>query len=637
MGDMPTRLVCVASILILLMPLKAEADDKSVFNRVFGVIDPPAVVALANPRPTIDQKVFDHAFNIKRVIRQQQTKITEAPTPPEWAYPHVIRDLQQMPVSQRILTRYLDLSCVFPSERKNLYAVTSVVLNSLGWSNSITRPEFVPGTNNRIVRLNFAWYSRNTTDILRWFNAWEKMTSFDEYYLEPWVSRQDANAAYQMSGSVGVVMRADFFSFYAMQQDDTSTSEVEGFYSDFLGLPNTEAGLLSLLKVRLNEIAQLGADRRGLVVRSGANSNAPPVAFNNRKVNRAPTILVPHGGYFYYTQDFLNSRGKRNVLNDPLDNDKDGGEYIFSLPNYLQGYFLTVKQEKVDDQGVKKVIFKQVSEVPIALASSTFSHRRVKYNTCTNCHSRGINSYKDVFEEVLLRIGPPGGIVLLTEQKPDTALRARQLFSRDIKGFVNADQLNYSIALERASGMSPEIFSSIWKSVMETYEAPLDPRRAAWEFGTADIETYLADKVVSTTKGSLLLLIKAKLDEKVINRDTFEEEYRNGKLLQQIKANVVSKAGVRVRVIVPSTVTGVLTEPIPAPTDQSTWWIRNYPSSRRVGNTDYYPPKGRDPLSYTTLQQWIAERRVDAQTELWSAKLKRWVPAQILLPNLFRR
>lgn len=631
MGDLPIRLVCVASILISLMPLRAEADDKSVFNKAFDVTDKPVAVAIADPHPTIDQKVFDRAFNIRRSITRQRT-ITETPTPPEWVYPLIIRDLQQIPVSQRILTRYLDLSCVFPNERKDLYAVTSVVLNSLGWSNSITRPEFVPGTNNRIVRLNFAWYSRNTTDIQRWFSAWERMTSFDEYYLEPWVLRQDANAAYQMSGSVGMVMRADFFCFYAMQQDDTSTNEVEGFYSDFLGLPNTESGLLSLLKVRLNEIAQLGADRRGLVVRSGTDSNAPPVAFNNRKVNRAPTVLVPHGGYFYYTQDFFNSRGKRNVLNDPLDNDKDGGEYIFSLPNYLQGYFLTAKQ-KVGN----KTVFKQVSEVPIEIASSTFSHRRVKYNTCTNCHRRGINSYKDVFEEVLLRIGPPGGIILLTEQKPDAVLRARQLFSRDIKGYVNADQLNYSIALERASGMSPEVFSAVWKSVMETYEAPLDPRRAAWEFGTADIETYLADKVVSTTKGSLLLLIKAKLDEKVINRDTFEEEYRNGKLLQQVKANVVSKAGVRVRVIVPSTVTGVLTEPIPAPTDQSTWWIRNYPSSRRVDNTDYYPPKGRDPLSYTTLQQWIAEGRVDAQTELWSAKLRRWVPAQILLPNLFRR
>jgi hypothetical protein len=355
------------------------------------------------------------------------------------------------------------------------------------------------------------------------------------------------------------------------------------------------------------------------------------VAFNNRFVNRAPTVLVPHGGYFYYTQDFLNSRGKNNVLNDPLNNDKDGGEYIFSLPNYLQGYYLTAKKEQNG-----KVVFEQISEVPIEVASSQFPHRRVKMNTCTHCHANGINTYKDEFQETLLRLGLPGGAVLLTEQKPDTIIRAKQLFSLDTKGFVKADQLNYTIAIERASGMKPSAFAAAWKRVMVTYEEALTPRRAAWEFGCTDINLFLADAVVSTTKGSLLALVKATPDHAVINRDTFEEEFKNGMLLQQVKANIVAKQGVRVRVVVPSTVQGILTDPVPAPTNTSTWWIRNYPAARKRNNTNYYPPKGNQPISHSQLLDLINKGLVDDQTQLWqNGQSKRWLPAPILLPNNF--
>lgn len=610
-------------ILILTCDL-AYASDKEVFRSIFG-----ATVEASTER-AINNVNTEPKFGFKQETKQQEI-IQEEPLPIEWVYPHILNHLRQIPPSKRLFVRYLDMSKVLPTERKQLYSVLSVVLNSLSWNNQIFRPEYVQGTDDRIVYLDMARYSRNTTDLNRWYHAWEKMTAFDPYYLEPWVKKEHADEAYILSGSIGCVLRADWFCFYAMQQDNKGTEDkIEGFYSDILGLPDTEDTLLQLLKVNLDHASELGVDRRGLVIDSGHKSDAPPVAFNNRIVNRAPTILTPHGGYFYHTQDFSDSRGNKNVLNNPLGDDKDGGEYIFSLPNYLQGYYLT---QKVNENG--KVVFKQIDEVPISIASSGFSHKRVKYNTCTHCHVSGINTYKDVFEETLQKVGLPGGVVLLTENKKDAIFRAKQLFSQDIKGYVNADQLNYTVAIERASGLTPQVFVEQWRNVFETYESAMTPSRAAWEFGTNDIESYLADKVVSTTKGSLLLLVKADDAQPVIHRDTFEEEYRNGKLLQQIKYSVIAKDGIKVRMTVPSIVSGTLVVDN-IPDDNSRWWIKDYPAARKFNNTLYYPSVGQHPMSHSELMQLIRNKQVDSTTNLWRDKVsKQWVLAPVLLPGLF--
>lgn len=537
-------------------------------------LDAPKFEPLQRPTPdtlpvlgrlTDEQK----AEIINSLVDAKSTKVPDIfsepmvevdPVSPETVYKMIVNDLNtNVSPENRLFTRYLSLYAIEPKDRIDHATISSFVVNSLSWSHAIMWPEMVPGTDNGLLRFRVDNYSRDEKDIQRWLATWELMTSADVYFLEPWVNRDDALAAQELSGSVGCVLRADWFNYYAMNDDDPATKNaVEGFYSKFLGLPDTEAELFKLLKINLKDIAENGSDRSYVVPISGEGSDAPKVGRSNRKLNRFPTILTAYGGYFHFTQDVINSQGKRNFLNNPLSTFKDGGEYIWRLPNGLQGYYLTQREEIKKNDVVVAVKFNRISEVPINVAVDPhFEDGRVKIRSCAHCHKNGINKAKDAYQDVLLATRPPGGIIKPNPKNLDDELRLKQLYYPDKDAYFSADQINYQQSLFLATGMTPDKFVTTYKRCLDFYDSPVTPQRAVWEFGVAGgvagLEVYLADKVVSTTKGSLLLLVKGGS----IQRDSFEEEYKNGKLLQEIKKNIIPKNGTnQVNLVVPSTIVG---------------------------------------------------------------------------------
>lgn len=501
-------------------------------------------------------KLWTQVYNAvaeKQVVDRQELKKPELwedpPRAPEAEYTVVLEDIEALPETQRLTTRYLSLYAIPPAERFHHVVVTSFVLNSLSWNNQITIPEVVPGTKGRILRVNWAAYSRGFNfstgkdeDLLRFLESWELMSTGDSFFLEPWVDSQEADQLTAASGSIGAILRADWFNFYVMLDDNPDSKDViEGFYSIFRGLPDDEAAFFSLLKVRVNEIRELGGERRAGVVISGTDSDARKVGQNNRILVRYPTLMTPYGAYLWHTLDYINSQGKRNILNNPVTDFKDGGEYIFSNPNYLQGYFLTQRQEIS-----KKSVFKRVSEVPIEVATDPhFDHHRVKINSCTVCHVGGINTFKDVFTKQMFAPKGPAGAVLPNALKDIDLDLYKRVYKEDLDVYVKADRINYQMAIERATGLIPEDFVPIYYKTILDYAAPVTAEKAAWEFGVTllendlekSLEMYLADKVVSTTQGSLMLLVR----RGQIQRDTFEEDFKWGKLLQEVKRNVELK------------------------------------------------------------------------------------------------
>jgi hypothetical protein len=305
--------------------VKPLPKPKAAEKAFVPILDKPPVPAklptLGNLTPEQKAEIVKLLTNAKGVEAPnifQEADESILPMPPEAVYKQVIEDLKRVPLEDQQFTRYLSLYAIEPKDRKEHMLVTSFVLNSLSWSHKIVWPAVVPNSNNGLLRFNVENYSRRhiPDDVKRWLETWELMSSADTYFLEPWVNKEDALAAQQLSGSIGCVVRADWFNFYAMLDDDPKTkTAIEGFYSRFLGLPETEAEFLKLLSVDLEDIARRGSDRAGVVVISGEGSDGTKVARNNRKVNRTPTILTPYGGYFYYTQDVINSQGKRNFLN----------------------------------------------------------------------------------------------------------------------------------------------------------------------------------------------------------------------------------------------------------------------------------------------------------------------------------
>src|SRR5205823_12880982 len=70
------------------------------------------------------------------------------------------------------------------------------------------------------------------------------------------------------------------------------------------------------------------------VARGGLRNSG--IALNNRVVERH----IARYGAYWRSYDFRGSQGEQNIFRDPVTLHANGGEFIFSLPNGMQGYFI---------------------------------------------------------------------------------------------------------------------------------------------------------------------------------------------------------------------------------------------------------------------------------------------------------
>lgn len=556
-------------------------------------------------------------------LQAQLVKIK--PTPIEADIPPVIKYLETLPDEAKTTQRFLSLQSIPTERRDNAYRITSFVVNSLTWVSHYVELRVVPETDNRVLVVDLVSMSRNESDLQRIAQTWELLALADPYYSPAWCGKEDCTKLADISHSVCPILRADFFCFYSTLGDNRKTKDViEGFYDRFLGLPGDEESLLALLDINEKNIENKGVDRKAAITQSGSGSlEGKPVALNNRYLNRYPTTTRPSGGYYWTTQDFINSTGNRDVYFDPLTRVKDGGETIFSLPNGLQAYFLSAA-ETING----KTRFISVSEVPNNIATDkNFRHHTVKLSTCTACHPRGINTFKCVLANELFKPAAPGGLVFPVELKPFAIARQQQLFKQDIPSLVAADQINYCNSVSSVTGFKPEEletkFVPEYIAMISGYENPVTAIQACWEFGAKDasqlaIEDYLADKVVSTTKGELLALVKGG----VLNRDTFEQDYHNGKLLQAVKENILRKNDKpKINLVVPSTVVGQA-QTLVVPVD-SKWRVK-------LADGKLFGPVDDD-----TFAKWMLEGRIKQDTSIMDVEKGEWQPANIVFKSYF--
>jgi len=149
-------------------------------------------------------------------------------------------------------------------------------------------------------------------------------------------------------------------------------------YEDFLQLPPTADEVRRELGV-----AALDSGRRGGVTISG-------VSQNNRVVERHRSA----DGSYWLSIDFQSSTGRENMFHDPVRLQGSGGEYIFTLPNGLQGYFLA------DATG------RRLAEAPTSIVTDSFAEDRVVRNglACMRCHDRGMKRFTDVVRPSLEKL-----------------------------------------------------------------------------------------------------------------------------------------------------------------------------------------------------------------------------------------
>lgn len=455
-----------------------------------------------------------------------------------------LADARALGAAEAADTRYLSAAHLPPADRRELYAVLSVHVNLMSRESELVAPRKVTEWLWAVRLSDYRWPPKVWEDLRRIntyfalkvqtpaaavapakktrpklvghdragnpvYSGTEEYTdpgsataaARDEFVLAPWLPLKEAGALALLTGSATPVVRADQFLYETGAQANRAG---HGYY-DFLALKSRkDAEQLAALDRRTAEgrFRELAA-----VIKSSG------VSPNNRQVFWYRTV----GGSWWETRDAFASTGKKNALNNLLDDyAHDAEEIVFTLPNRLPGYYLS------DAQG------NQVDSAPDTIASdgrATNNDRRVHPPySCVACHEDGglkpMNDY-------MRRVNRPerGASFAAIAADPDRAKRLKSVYLGPLQEEYEADAKSYGRFAGELSGLKSAEFARAYQRRWTAYiDAPVTPEVAAAECGvTADqfraaVRRYAARKVVSPVLADLAIA-----DPEPARREHWEE------------------------------------------------------------------------------------------------------------------
>ena len=329
-----------------------------------------------------------------------------------------LADRAAAPARERRHLRYLTLGHIASAEEASLLrSAVAKLANSLSWHPRLTVPHPVRPALLRLDLRDYRWTAR----------AWEKLAATDPY-------REDED---------GLVLRADWF---------VATASRPPSYFDFLRLPSSDK---ALERVALADVAAAIDEDRA--ARAGFNNSG--VARSNRVLER---IDGTHGAY-WRSHDFADGAARKNVFENPVGFQADGGEIIFHLPNGLQGYFIVDGNGRRLDKAPGEVV--QDPSRPDRLVETGLS--------CMGCHAGGILPKDDQVRSHVV------GNKAFDKAARESAL-ALYVPPARFKKLVEADNARFRRALSalKVSHEADPILASVLR-----FERVLDRARLADELG----------------------------------------------------------------------------------------------------------------------------------------------------------
>ena len=287
--------------------------------------------------------------------------------------------LQSASSAERLMTRFLTVCEQFNEGKKDLTNYVKAVDKTL---NSLS-------TESRIEASN----AGGATGCVRAFDMRDfgmtpaKWRSFERRLHETFGTTFESFTTRgllikQLTQSRQASVPAHIFAFLALNQP---------VYSDMLGLPGTEQELEFLLGVNIQR--NFDDEDRDTHVACKTQS---PISLTKPRCMLATESA---DGYYYKTYDILSGNiGQRatNPFESPFPVQArsqrtlihDGSESIYSLPNGMQGYYLS------DGDGV------QVDVGPLDLvadpgAASRALSPEISYLSCHDCHARALEPFED--------------------------------------------------------------------------------------------------------------------------------------------------------------------------------------------------------------------------------------------------
>ena len=385
---------------------------------------------------------------------------------------------------------------VTPKDMRIYEAALAKLLNSLSWKPAVVVP--VPIDEKRTVFVvdtrKLDWAERGKRGYFPAHpNLWREVLKAYPYglkhnhYPDDEETNNIALDLYKLAGTPLPAVRADWFIATASRGDAIGDKEAElghGLYDTLLQLPNTAAELEQILQVNFEE--DFNSDDFTRMARAGFTASG--VSKHNRLIERHET---PYGAY-WKSYDFKGDDGTDNLINYPLGpkfahnpyNEQAfvqaGGEFIFNLPNGLQGYMLVKGDDTRIDEGPIDVVRDKDETSGSVLVVNGLS--------CMRCHDQGMRRdfNKDDIREGTSVKGEAHDKV--RRLYPDKA-QMDKLLDQDTERFLKGMDLAAGLYLKVGEDADKEIssFPDMIGALASRYRNDdIDLNKAACELGLDD-------------------------------------------------------------------------------------------------------------------------------------------------------
>lgn len=340
------------------------------------------------------------------------------------------------------------------------------LLNSLSYGPELVLPEEVEGTDGLLVRVDLRDLEWSEDDYNFLINEYF-------YGVDPQSDAQLHSLAKATQTQLPI-MRVDWFM---------SNGARPKVYNRLMKLPTNIADLEKRFGVPVNQNIE-----RRRIVRAGFADGSSGVSDHNRMLERHD---MPFGGYYWKSYDFAGDVGKQVLKRFPAGPegirlkagleafDHDGGEMIFSLPNGMQGYYLST--DKGDQLDIGPTAIVSFRERPIGKGVEIINAR-----SCFDCHFDGILSKRDQLREHIETS------TLFSKDQQDELLAVyvpqeelNEVYKRDTDRFVGAlDRLGITEATAGGgkTGLKAPGGAEIFTYFADKYEDELNFEQLAAEF-----------------------------------------------------------------------------------------------------------------------------------------------------------
>lgn len=380
-------------------------------------------------------------------------------------------ELTTLPPSALAYARFISLAVpynagVSEADLRLFGLAIGKLMNVLSSASRVVKP--VADSRGLLLRIDLRDYGWTAAD-------WSRLESTYPYGRIPFQDRE-FSALQQQTGATLPILRGDWLAFAASRPP---------LYHDLLRLPATVAELEHQVGGPGFSPARNIRERR--VIRAGYGAGESGVSFNSRLIERHD---LPGGGVYWQSYDFGGKNRRQNLEETPFGPTvpvelvgeveafvHDGGEFIFSLPNGLHGYFLANAQGQRLDTG------------PSAIVQDSSRMDRIITNgvSCISCHAAGIQMRSDAVRDDVLnstaRFSPRARAVLSELHPPPEQLQQvmladeqdylYQLRKLDLAAPSAGGRL---VPLLAGDGIEPVRYLSDW------YEEALDLWRVGAEF-----------------------------------------------------------------------------------------------------------------------------------------------------------